>query len=462
VTGFEGITREWLRGKNVTVVGLARSGIASSRLLVRLGAKVTGTDSRKRNELSSEISELEKMGVMIETAGHTPSSFEQAELVILSPGVPGDQPLVRETAETGVPVTTEVELAFAVSRSPFVAITGTNGKTTTTAITGELMQLGFDTVEVAGNIGVPLSSCVLDLPDDALVVAEISSFQLDFIIGFKPKAAALLNVTVDHTDRYDSFESYIESKARIFMNQRGEDYAVYNSDDKICNRIADGLKSRKLAFSTESEVQEGAFVSGSDIVVRREGAGDVTIPMDCLALPGIHNVQNFMAALCLASAMDVDLAGASSVLRSFRGVEHRLEEVAVIDGVRFVNDSKATNVESTLTALRSFDEPLVVILGGYDKGADFSPLAAELTSKVKAAVLYGESAGRLRADLESATELLTASGFEDAVIRAFQVAEAGEIVLLSPACASFDLFTDFEERGKVFKTLVHELGRDRK
>jgi UDP-N-acetylmuramoylalanine--D-glutamate ligase len=428
-------------------------------LLARLGARVTGTDIRDRNELSEEISELEKMGLRIETGGHTSASFERAELVILSPGVPGDQPLVRETAETGVPVTTEAELAFAVSRAPFVAITGTNGKTTTTAITGELMRLGFDHVEVAGNIGIPLSSCVLDLPTDSVVVAEISSFQLDHILTFRPRAAALLNITIDHTDRYDSFDSYIKSKARIFSNQNGSDYAIYNSDDEICSKLAAESEARALGFSTEKEVAEGAFLSREEIVVRRNGKDDLVIPRMSLRVPGIHNVQNAMAALCLASAMNVDLSGAARVLSSFRGIEHRLEEVAVVDGVRFINDSKATNVESTLTALRSFEEPLIVILGGYDKGADFSPLAGELKLRAKAAVLYGDSAGRLRDALESTIELVGASDFDDAVKRAYELAQEGDIVLLSPACASFDLFRDFEERGRAFKTLVHGLGR---
>jgi UDP-N-acetylmuramoylalanine--D-glutamate ligase len=449
--------REALRGRSVTVVGLARSGVAACRLLRALGARVTGTDVRAADALSPEALALGTESVRLVVGGHPPEAFEAAELVVVSPGVPADHPALAGCQARGVPVLGEVELAYRAMTAEFVAITGTNGKTTTTALTGALVAESGRPVLVGGNIGRPLAAEALHFPADGWVVAEVSSFQLETTDAFRPRVAAVLNVTPDHLDRHGSLAAYAEAKARIFRTQGPGDWAVLNADDPGAASLASRVKARLLWFSRRQPVTEGAWIHEGWVTLRL-GPGDRSVcPVDDIFLRGAHNLENVLAATACAGALGVAPERLRAAIRAFRAVPHRLEWVRDRGGVAFYNDSKGTNVDATLKALAAFDEPIVLIAGGRDKGQRFDALADAARGRVKAAIVIGEGRATLGPALRAVTHVEEAASMGEAVRRAAALAVAGDVVLLSPACASFDLFRDYEHRGAVFAEEVRAL-----
>ena len=449
--------REALAGRSVTVVGLARSGVAACRLLRALGARVTGTDARAADALAPEARALSAEGVRLVLGGHPPEAFETAELVVVSPGVPADHPALVQRRERGVPVMGEVELAYRTMTAEFVAITGTNGKTTTTALAGALLRESGRPVLVGGNIGRPLAAEALTFAESGWVVAEVSSFQLETTEAFRPHVAAVLNVTPDHLDRHGSLAAYAEAKARIFRAQGRGDWAVLNADDPGASALASRVSARQLWFSRLRPVPHGTWVRDGWVTLSIGPDDQPVCPVSDVFLRGAHNLENVLAATACAGALGVPPVRLRAAIRAFRAVPHRLEWVRDRAGVAFYNDSKGTNVDATLKALAAFDEPIVLIAGGRDKGQRFEGLADAARGRVKAAILIGEGRATMGPALRPVTRVEEAGSMGDAVRRAAALAEAGDVVLLSPACASFDLFRDYEHRGEVFTEEVRAL-----
>ena len=458
VTGERGAAyRRWLAGATVSVVGLARSGVAAARLVRRLGGSVLASDAAAPGSIS-EARRLEREGCRVWTGGHPAEAFEHADLAVLSPGVPLTLPALAAVRSRGVPIIGELELGWLVMDADLIAITGTNGKTTTTALTGELLRGQVRPTLVAGNIGTPLCEHALDFPTDGLVVAEVSSFQLESTLTFRPRVAAVLNITPDHLDRHGTLSGYVEAKARIFANQTAADCAVLNADDALTAALASRAAGRVLWFSRLEPLQHGVFVRGGWIVAKLNGHVEEICPVAEIALRGLHNVENVLAATACALWTGMAPAAIRRGIAAFRGVEHRIERVREARGVVFYNDSKGTNVASTLKALESFTEPVILIAGGTGKGQDFAPLAAAARGRVRHAVLIGVDRDKLRPPLAAAgIGAEDADSMEEAVRLARAAARAGDVVLLSPACASFDMFANFEHRGRVFKAAVHAL-----
>ena len=472
-----------IAGRRVLVVGAALSGVAAARFLRAHGAHVTLSDRRPAEELPEARQLARELGVKLETGGHTTRTFLEQDLVVVSPGVPTKLPELGEARATGMPVIGEMELASRFLQGRIVAITGSNGKTTTTALLGNILETAGFAVQVSGNIGRPLSSLVETSRPESIHAIEVSSFQLETIDQFRPSLAVVLNVTPDHLDRHCSFESYAEAKARIFLNQTEQDFAVLNADDAVCQRFAARTRARVRWFSRSRTVEAGAFVEGGDVVVNgvgvvsplgrpahpeNETAGKDRLPalpytlfgMKEIPLKGAHNVENVLAAVCAATLLGADPRLIRAGVRSFRAVEHRLEYVATINGVEFYNDSKATNVDATLKALGAFPGGLLVILGGQDKGSDYTPLRPLLAQKARCALLIGAAADKIAVQLGEAVPVVRAGNLEAAVPEAARRAQPHDVVLLAPACASFDQFENYEHRGRVFKELVKELAGD--
>jgi UDP-N-acetylmuramoylalanine--D-glutamate ligase len=445
--------------KKVLVVGLGRSGVAACEVLRRYECEVTVTDSNKKSDLVFETRSLEEQGVKLALGGHDAALLKEKELVVLSPGVPRNIPLIQEALKLNVPVLSEIEIAWELSRAPIIAVTGTNGKSTVVTLIGKIISGAGLEVAVAGNIGTPLCAVVEGIPPDGAIVAEISSFQLESIEKFHAKVAVLLNVTPDHLDRYADFESYVAAKTKIFLNQNSSDFAVLNADDPVQTPMAATLAATNLLFSfRERKVKDGAFVRGKSLWLRVGGREFELMEVNEVPLKGPHNISNVMASVCAAAAIGVAPEQMRKSVQQFTGLEHRLEEVAEIDGVLFVNDSKATNVDSLKYALLSFEKPVTLIAGGKDKGGNFVKISALAAEKVKQLVLIGHAAEKIKS---SWPKLKThkAASMEEAVAAAFKLSGPGDIVLLAPGCASFDMFRDFEHRGKVFKEAVHSLVR---
>jgi len=446
-----------LGGRRVTVVGLARSGVAACRLLLACGARVTATDAQPADRLGAAAGALAGEGVRLHAGGHPSEAFAGAELVVVSPGVPADHPAVADCRRRGVPVIGELELAYRAMTADVIAVTGTNGKTTTTALVGALLADGGRPLLVGGNIGRPLAAEALDFPPDGLVVAEVSSFQLETIDTFRPRVAVLCNLTPDHLDRHKTFAAYVEAKARVFLRQEARDWAVLNADDPGASALAGRVRGRLLWFSRTRAVREGSDVAGGWIRLRLDGREAPICPVEEIVLRGAHNLENVLAATAAAAWAGVPPERLRAAIKAFRGVAHRIEWIRELDGVAFYNDSKGTNVDATLKALASFREPIVLIAGGRDKGQDFAPLAAAAAGRVKAAVLIGEGRATLGPALCRVTVVDEADSMRDAVRRAFALADPGDAVLLSPACASFDMFRDYEHRGEAFRVEVLSL-----
>jgi UDP-N-acetylmuramoylalanine--D-glutamate ligase len=450
--------RRWLAARTVAVLGLARSGVAAARLIRHLGGRVLASDSGAREALSAEARELEQIGCAVFAGGHPDDAFAGAELVVVSPGVPLELPALQAARARGVPLIGELELGWRVMEADLIAITGTNGKTTTTALTGELAAGTVRPLLVGGNIGTPLCAHAFDFPADGLVVAEASSFQLDTTEFLRPRVAAVLNVTPDHLDRHKTFERYVEAKAKIFANQTAADCAVLNADDPVAASLAPRTRARVLWFSRLTPLDHGVFVRGGWVVAKLNGHVEEICPLAEIPLRGEHNVENVLAATACALWAGLSPESIRRGVGAFRGVPHRIERVLDERGVVYYNDSKGTNVDSTIKALESFTEPVILIAGGKGKGQDFAPLAATARGRVKQAVLIGIDRGQIRAVLEAVgVPCADAGSMHEAVAVARSLARGGDAVLLSPACASFDMFDNFEHRGDVFKMAVREL-----
>jgi UDP-N-acetylmuramoylalanine--D-glutamate ligase len=449
-----------IAGRKVLVIGAARSGIASARFLAQRGAIVALNDRKPVTEWPPEALNLKTEGVG-HIEGDPPSwLLDQIDLVVVSPGVPTKAIPIRYADRRGAEVIGEVELASRFLRGRVVAITGTNGKTTTTTLIGEMLKDAGLNAQVGGNIGTALISMIDSSCDDGWTVVEVSSFQLETIVDFHPTVAAVLNITPNHMDRYESLVDYAAAKHRIFANQTPSDVAILNADDEIVSPWLKGLRPHVVQFSTRRELEEGLFLRGRDLVSRTKDGERVLVTRDEMRLRGTHNVENVLAAMAAGLACGAPPESLRETVRRFRPVEHRLEEVAEINGVRFFNDSKATSVDATMKALEAFAADrgkVVLILGGRGKQAPYSPLVGLITERVRKMILIGEDAPVIERELKSAAPFEHASDMHNAVARAFASAEAGDVVLLAPACASFDMFESFEHRGRVFKEEVSSL-----
>jgi UDP-N-acetylmuramoylalanine--D-glutamate ligase len=443
-----------VNGRKVVVVGAARSGVAAAELLVRRGAHVTLTDMR---DAIPQEAQLAAAGVTLELGGHKPDTLLGADLIVLSPGVPPAQPAIAAARAAGVPIIGELELASRWLRGRVVAITGTKGKSTTTTLTGRMLEAGGHRVLVGGNIGHALSAHVDDSTEDTIHVVETSSFQLECTDTFHPWIAVLLNFSPDHLDRHADIAEYAAAKACIFANQTTDDWAVLNADDEPSQTLAQDARARRLMFATEQPVREGVLIA-DDAIVRRSASGDqVLVPLSAVKLLGRHLLADVAAAAAVAWIVGVDPAAMTQAVETFTGLEHALEPVTEIGGVRFVNDSKATNIEAALRAIESFGPGLVVILGGRFKGGDFGELRAALVERGALVIAIGEATPLVRQALAPAVTVHEASDMVAAVRTAFAAASPGDTVLLAPACASFDMFKDYAERGRVFKQSVAKL-----
>jgi len=446
-----------LKDKRVLVVGLGKSGVASALFLKDRGARVTVSDTKSPDQLRDEIPVLLDHGITVETGGHGERTFRGQDLIVVSPGVPVDaKPLVQARA-LGEPVIGEIELAAQHLQGPIVAITGSNGKTTTTTLTGEILTTGGLPTLVGGNIGTPAISLVAKAKPETVVVLEVSSFQLETIQTFRPKIAVVLNVTPDHLDRHRTFEAYVDAKARIFENQQASDFAVLNEDDETCRTMGERTRAQVFWFSRKKEVKQGAWVRDGQIMFR-DGRGQFEVMLVSeIPLKGAHNVENVLAGVCGGMLMGCKAELIRKAVREFKAVEHRLEYVATVKGVEYYDDSKATNVDATIKALESFPANIHLILGGKDKGSDYTVLNDLLRHRVKRVYTIGAAAEKIESHIKGAAEIVHAETLDNAVRRAAATAKAGDIVLLAPACASFDQFQSYNHRGRVFKEVVHSL-----
>jgi UDP-N-acetylmuramoylalanine--D-glutamate ligase len=449
-----------IAGRKALVIGAARSGIASARFLAQRGATVALNDRKPLSEWSPAALALKTEGVGL-VEGDPPSwLLDQVDLVVISPGVPTKAIPIRYADRRGAEVIGEIELASRFLRGRIVAITGTNGKTTTTSLIGEMLKDAGLRVQVGGNIGTALISMTDSSHDDGWNVVELSSFQLETIVDFHPTVAAVLNVTPNHMDRYETLMDYAAAKHNIFRNQTAGDAAILNADDEIVSSWAKGLRAHIVPFSVKSELDEGLFLRGRELVSRTKDGERVLISRDEMQLRGTHNVENVLAAMAAGLACGASPESLRETVRRFRPVEHRLEEVAEINGVRFINDSKATSVDATMKALEAFADDagkVVLILGGKGKQTPYSPLAELIQSCVRKMILIGEDAKMIESEIGNAAPFEHADDMRDAVTRSFAAANEGDVVLLAPACASFDMFESFEHRGRVFKEEVSRL-----
>lgn len=445
-----------LAGKKVLVVGLARTGIATALFCAERGARVTATEERFEAQLAETAAKLRAAGVTLELGGHRALTFTEQDLIVPSPGVPPTMPALAAARAIGVPVWSEIELAWRFLRGRLICITGSNGKTTTTSLIGHILETAGLPVQIAGNIGTPLISRVDISSDTSFTVVEASSFQLELISAFRPDIGVLLNITPDHLDRHGSIEAYAAAKARMFENQTENDAAAINAEDAIAAQYAPSIP-RVFWFSRTKRVASGCYLRGEEIVFRCEGVESVLLDRKLIGLRGSHNIENVLAAAAAAKLAGVEPAAIAEGVRTFAGVEHRIEYVATISGVEYFNDSKATNVDATLKALDAFPGNVLVILGGKDKGSDYRILRAALRSQARMALLIGSAAEKIEADLAGAVPVERAGTIERALEIAARRAQPGDTVLLAPACASFDQFDNYEHRGRVFKQLVREL-----
>lgn len=445
-------------GKKILVVGLARSGVAAAEFLVARGARVTVNDSKPESELKDAAS-LRAKGIEVVGGIHPRELFETSDLIVVSPGVPLALEPFQLARAAGVPIIGEVELAARFLSGRLVGITGSNGKTTTTTLVGELLKDAGLPVQVGGNIGTPLISLVETSTDDSITVVELSSFQLEAVEQLHVNVALLLNITPDHLDRYDSMADYAAAKANIFRNQTASDVAVLNADNDWSMREGEKSAARQVCFSRMKELEVGVFLRGQDIVSRDERGERILLTRADIPLPGDHNVENVMAALAAGLACGASVDSMRQTVRNFKGVEHRLEFVAEINGVKFYNDSKATNVDAAIKCLEAFAGGVIVIFGGKDKGGDYTPLAPLVRERCEHVILIGAAADKIGAALESTKPLHAAATMLEAVKLGLELGRPGNVVLLAPACASFDMFDNYEHRGRVFKEAVRSLGK---
>lgn len=448
-------------GKKVLVCGMARSGVSAAQCLYELGARVTISDSKAEEKLAEALQPLEGMDIRRCLGDQAqPADLESYDLAVTSPGIPMQAPILRAVQAAGVPLIGELELGAQVSRAPLYAVTGTNGKTTTTTLIGEIFRNLGKTTYVVGNIGYPFTACALRCGEEDVAVAEVSSFQLETISTFHPHIAVMCNITEDHLNRHGTMEEYIRVKERIFENMGQGDYAVLNLDDPIVRGMAERIPCTPAFFSRRQEVETGTYLEGEEVVFSLNGHKKRVLRADEIRIPGEHNLENALAATALAMLAGVPAPVVRHTLKTFPGVEHRIETVRTVEGVTYINDSKGTNVDASIRAVRAMKVPTVLLAGGYDKHTDFLPLAREiLASKIHTVVVLGDTAEQIERALRAVgfESILHAKTFEEAVLLARSCAREGENVLLSPACASFDMFQDYEERGRVFKEIVSRL-----
>ena len=447
-----------LEGKRVLVVGLARTGLVVSLFAAERGAVVTATDMRTESSLAETAPQLRDAGVKLELGTHLPSTFAEQDLIVVSPGVSPNLPALKLATSLGIPVWSEIELAWRFLRGKLIAVTGSNGKTTTTSLISHILRTGRISTLMGGNIGVPLLSLVESATDSTITVAEISSFQLETIETFRPEIGVLLNLTPDHLDRHVSFEEYATAKVRLFENQLDRDFAVLNADDPEVTKRAPAVP-HIFWFSRRKRLAQGAFLQGNQITIRNEGMELAVGRRDEISLRGEHNLENVMAACAAAHLAGAAPADIAVGVKTFRGVEHRLELVGKVNSVEFYNDSKATNVDAALKAIEAFAGPLIVILGGKDKGGPYIPLQEPLRRRARRVILIGSAAEKIASDLGVGLPILQAGTLDRAVQAAIEQAQPGDVVLLAPACSSFDQFENYEHRGRVFKQLVQDFAR---
>ena len=446
------------KNKYVLILGLARSGSAAAIKLSNLGAHVTISDIKPR-ETFKNADALESKGIKLVFEGHPLTLLDNCDLLVLSPGIPSDIKIVTEAKKRNIPVISELELGYRFAASPIIAITGTNGKTTTTTLIGEILKNDGKRVTVAGNIGIPLVSEVEKALENDYLVVEVSSFQLENILYFKPKISIILNITEDHLNRHKTFENYVNIKARIFENQTEEDYTILNYDDAVVRELARYAKSDVWFFSRKDVVRQGACIENDMIVIKNKGKTYPIAKVNEIGIKGSHNLENALAAACSTYLANSKVSSIAKTLKSFRGIEHRLEFVAEINGIKFINDSKATNPDAAQKAIEAVDGPIILIAGGYDKKSDYTDFVKSFDGKVKKLILIGETADAIEnaAIKQGFLNVEKVNSLKEAVMCGYRAASCEDTVLLSPACASWDMFANFEERGRLFKEAVNSL-----
>ncbi|MEG6616427.1 UDP-N-acetylmuramoyl-L-alanine--D-glutamate ligase [Peptococcaceae bacterium 1198_IL3148] len=449
-----------LDDKKVLVVGAAKSGLAAVEFLVDKGATVTLTDAKSMADLGEVVQQLAEKGVQLALSGEYPDPLKEGyHFLVVSPGVPLTVPPIAQAYAAEIPVIGELELAYRFAEAPIIAITGTNGKTTTTALVGEICQAaGWNTL-VGGNIGLPLISQVKNYRQDDVIVAEVSSFQLETIQTFRPRVAAILNITPDHLDRHGSVANYVNAKAKVFSNQVPTDFTVLNYDNPDTAALAQLSLGRVIFFSRQHTLETGVYIQNGNIVVAMDGVTTEIIPVSQLNIPGGHNLENALAAVACTFVLGIGVEAIKNTLNSFKGVAHRLEAVAEINGVKYVNDSKGTNPDASIKALEAYQQPIVLIAGGLGKGNDFTEMAKVIKERVRLLILLGKDAAQIERAVQQQgfTNIISVKEFSQAVTVASGEAQPGEVVLLSPACASWDMFKSYEERGDLFRELVLKL-----
>lgn len=449
-----------MKDKKVLVVGMGRSGIAAAYALINAGAEVSVQDSKQKDAIDTEAVKIfEAKGVKM-FFGSVPEDMESYDSVVVSPGVPLDLPFIKKAVAGGAEIISELELAYRLGKGNYVAITGTNGKTTTTTLVGEMFKASGKTTHVVGNIGVAVVSKAVTAEDDDWLVTEVSSFQLETIDTFHPKVAALLNLTPDHLDRHKTFENYIAAKARVFENQTKENYAVLNFDDPEVMKLAPQIEATVVPFSRVEELPFGAYVRNDEIVITGHDEKTVALcKVDDLLIPGTHNLENALAAAAVAWFAGVEKEAITKALTTFAGVEHRIEDCGMVNGVKYFNDSKGTNPDAAIKAIEAIKENIILIAGGYDKGSDFTEFVEAFDGRVKHVILLGTTAVKIKDAAEKAgfTATTIVKDMDDCVREAARLASEGDNVLLSPACASWDMYGSYEERGRHFKKCVEEL-----
>lgn len=450
-----------LKGRSVVVLGAGRSGLAAARALLRHGARVTVSDAKPLDQLAAAAAGAARLGFQLSAGGHPEALLAGLGLVVISPGVPNSIPFVKAARARGVPVISEIELSFRLKPRRWLAVTGTNGKTTTTALLHAMFEAAAFPALLGGNIGEALADRVEEAPEEAAVVAEVSSFQLEDVERFKPFVGVWTNLTPDHLDRYPDMEAYGRAKAKLFQSMDGRDHLVSNAQDPLVERFCAGARAVRWRFARGAEQACGAWEQAGALWLREPGsAARALLPVSELGLRGPHNLENALAATCAAAAFGLPWESLAAALRAFRGVEHRLEPAGTLKGLRFVNDSKATNVASVEKALLSFDGPIHLILGGRDKAGDFGALAPLVKVRVARIYAIGEARAKVARQLGPAAPVEDCGTLEAAVAAAAARGREGEWVLLSPGCASFDQFNDYEHRGREFKRLVRALGAE--
>ncbi len=446
-----------IEGKKISIIGAVRSGIGAAKLVKKLGGFPFISDAANEEKLADSIKLLKELKIEYEVGAHTSRVYD-CSLMIVSPGVPSNSPIINGAIGKNIKVISEIEFASFYCKGKIIAITGTNGKTTTTTLCGYVFNACGKKTYTAGNIGTAFSEIVLDVKEEDFVALEVSSFQLDFTETFKPAVSIILNITPDHLNRYDNkIENYISSKLKIFVNQKSSEFVLLNKDDKTLMNSLSTFKAQPVYFSLSEKQTDGIYCSGDDIIFNKKGKSEFTCKKSEISLPGNHNLYNAMAVISAAKIFELDNKKIKEALGSFKGVEHRLEFVRDLEGVKFINDSKATNVDSVWYALQSYDNPLFLILGGQDKGNDYNQIINLVIEKVKKIYAIGSSADKVFNFFHKEVKVEITKKLEDAVFAANKEARQGDIVLLSPACASFDMFDNYEHRGKAFKEAVNKL-----